>query len=130
MLNYREIYGKDPLPTERDSQNLVDEALAVISDNNLDESIKNLIKWVKIKKLTKIYYSQLWKLIFLVSFLTILFVSRRGDLYAQISPVCAIVGGVMGQEIIKAVSQKEAPHNNLFLFDPDTHCGKILRLGH
>ncbi|XP_043281650.1 SUMO-activating enzyme subunit 1 [Venturia canescens] len=97
MLNYREIYGKDPLPTERDSQNLVDEALAVISENNLDESIKNLIK---------------------------------GDLYAQISPVCAIVGGVMGQEIIKAVSQKEAPHNNLFLFDPDTHCGKILRLGH
>lgn len=97
MLNYREIYGKDPLPTERDSQNLIDEAMAVISENNLDESIKNLIK---------------------------------GDLYAQISPVCAILGGVMGQEIIKAVSQKEAPHNNLFLFDPDTHCGKILRLGH
>ncbi|XP_032673540.1 SUMO-activating enzyme subunit 1 [Odontomachus brunneus] len=54
----------------------------------------------------------------------------ESDLYAQISPVCAIVGGVMAQEIIKAVSQKGAPHNNLFVFNPDTLCGKILKLGH
>ncbi|XP_033214220.1 SUMO-activating enzyme subunit 1 [Belonocnema kinseyi] len=54
----------------------------------------------------------------------------EGNLYAQVSPVCAILGGVMGQEIIKAVSQKEAPHNNLFIFNPDTMCGKILKLGH
>ncbi|CAK9819120.1 SUMO-activating enzyme subunit 1 [Anthophora plagiata] len=53
----------------------------------------------------------------------------EGDVYAQISPVCAIVGGIMGQEIIKTVSQKGAPHNNLFIFNPDTLCGKILRLG-
>ncbi|XP_051171243.1 SUMO-activating enzyme subunit 1 [Leptopilina boulardi] len=53
----------------------------------------------------------------------------EGNLYAQISPVCAILGGVMGQEIIKAVSQKESPHDNLFLFNPDTMCGKILNLG-
>lgn len=52
----------------------------------------------------------------------------EGDLYGQISPVCAIVGGVMSQEIIKAVSQKEAPHNNVFLFNPQTMCGKILKL--
>ncbi|XP_046427972.1 SUMO-activating enzyme subunit 1 [Neodiprion fabricii] len=51
------------------------------------------------------------------------------NLYAQISPVCAIVGGVMAQEIIKTVSQKQSPHNNLFLFNPDTMCGKILCLG-
>ncbi|XP_076177267.1 SUMO1 activating enzyme subunit 1 [Ptiloglossa arizonensis] len=53
----------------------------------------------------------------------------EGDVYAQISPVCAIIGGIMGQEIIKAVSQKGAPHNNLFIFNPDTLCGKILKLG-
>ncbi|XP_076619218.1 SUMO1 activating enzyme subunit 1 [Colletes latitarsis] len=53
----------------------------------------------------------------------------EGDIYAQISPVCAIVGGIMGQEIIKTVSQKGAPHNNLFVFNPDTLCGKILKLG-
>lgn len=50
--------------------------------------------------------------------------------YAQVSPVCAIVGGILGQEIIKTVSQKGAPHNNLFLLNPDTLCGKILKLGH
>ncbi|XP_014482717.1 PREDICTED: SUMO-activating enzyme subunit 1 [Dinoponera quadriceps] len=54
----------------------------------------------------------------------------ENDLYAQVSPVCAIVGGVMAQEIIKAVSQKGTPHNNLFVFNPDTLCGKILKLGH
>ncbi|XP_043475996.1 SUMO-activating enzyme subunit 1 [Leptopilina heterotoma] len=53
----------------------------------------------------------------------------EGNLYAQVSPVCAILGGVMGQEIIKTVSQKESPHDNLFLFNPDTMCGKILNLG-
>lgn len=50
------------------------------------------------------------------------------NLYGQISPVCAIIGGVMAQEIIKAVSLKEAPHNNVFLFSPTTMCGKILKL--
>ncbi|XP_013400398.1 SUMO-activating enzyme subunit 1 isoform X1 [Lingula anatina] len=37
--------------------------------------------------------------------------------FAELSPVCAIVGGVFGQEIIKAVSQKDAPHNNFFFFN-------------
>ncbi|XP_015609625.1 SUMO-activating enzyme subunit 1 [Cephus cinctus] len=96
MLNYREKYGTDPLPSERDNENLKNEVTAIIEKYNLCDSINNLV---------------------------------TGDLYAQISPVCAIVGGVMGQEIIKTVSQKEAPHNNLFLFNPDTMCGKILNLG-
>ncbi|XP_062591583.1 SUMO-activating enzyme subunit 1-like [Saccostrea cucullata] len=34
--------------------------------------------------------------------------------FAELSPVCAIVGGVMGQEIIKAVSLKDQPHDNFF----------------
>lgn len=45
--------------------------------------------------------------------------------FAQISPVAAVVGGELSQEIIKAVSQKESPHHNLFLFDPNTCCGYI-----
>ncbi|KAK0169020.1 hypothetical protein PV327_002769 [Microctonus hyperodae] len=97
MLNYREKYGKDPLPSERDNEQLLAEAKAIIDKYNLGETINNLI---------------------------------GGDLYAQISPVCAIIGGVMAQEIIKAVSQKEPPHNNLFLFNPDTMCGKIVKLGY
>lgn len=45
--------------------------------------------------------------------------------FAQISPAAAIVGGELSQEIIKAVSQKEAPNLNVFLFDPEKCCGFI-----
>ncbi|XP_072031385.1 SUMO-activating enzyme subunit 1-like [Amphiura filiformis] len=36
---------------------------------------------------------------------------------AELSPVCAIIGGVLGQELIKAASGRDAPHNNFFFFD-------------
>lgn len=49
--------------------------------------------------------------------------------FAQISPAAAIVGGELSQEIIKAVSQKEAPHHNVFLFDPETCCGFVESIG-
>jgi ubiquitin-like 1-activating enzyme E1 A len=45
--------------------------------------------------------------------------------FAQISPSAAIVGGAVGQEIIKTISQKEAPHYNHFFFDAQTSCGFI-----
>lgn len=45
--------------------------------------------------------------------------------FAQIAPSAAIVGGAVGQEVIKAVSQKEAPHFNYFFFDAQTSCGFI-----
>lgn len=48
-----------------------------------------------------------------------------GHVFAQVAPVAAIVGGELAQEIIKAVSQKEAPHHNVFLFDPETCCGFV-----
>ena len=37
--------------------------------------------------------------------------------YAEISPVCAVMGGVLGNEIIKAISGKGEPANNMLLFD-------------
>jgi len=36
---------------------------------------------------------------------------------ADLVPVCAILGGVLGQEVIKAVSQKDEPICNYFYFD-------------
>ncbi|CAD6991228.1 SUMO-activating enzyme subunit 1 [Ceratitis capitata] len=51
------------------------------------------------------------------------------NVFAQISPAAAVVGGVLAQEIIKVVSKKEAPHCNVFLFDPDTCCGFIETIG-
>lgn len=49
--------------------------------------------------------------------------------FSQVSPVCAIVGGELAQEVIKAVSQKGAPHNNFFFFNPVKNHGIVLKLG-
>lgn len=49
--------------------------------------------------------------------------------FGEVVPVCAIVGGVLAQEIIKAVSHNEAPLNNMFFFDPNNFSGKIECVG-
>uniref|UniRef100_A0A7S1YV53 THIF-type NAD/FAD binding fold domain-containing protein n=1 Tax=Ditylum brightwellii TaxID=49249 RepID=A0A7S1YV53_9STRA len=36
---------------------------------------------------------------------------------AEVSPVCAVLGGVLGNEIIKAISGRGEPANNILLFD-------------
>lgn len=46
-----------------------------------------------------------------------------GLIYGEIVSVCSVVGGVISQEVIKAVSHKEIPINNVFLFDPFTYRG-------
>lgn len=50
-------------------------------------------------------------------------------LFAEVSPACAIVGGVLSQEIIKALSQHEAPHNNMFFFNPERNLGHVECVG-
>nr|XP_009668599.1 PREDICTED: SUMO-activating enzyme subunit 1 [Struthio camelus australis] len=37
--------------------------------------------------------------------------------FSEMTPVCAVVGGVLGQEVVKALSQRDPPHNNFFFFD-------------
>ncbi|XP_060114484.1 SUMO-activating enzyme subunit 1 [Heteronotia binoei] len=37
--------------------------------------------------------------------------------FSEMASVCAVVGGVLGQEIVKALSQRDAPLNNFFFFD-------------
>lgn len=44
--------------------------------------------------------------------------------FEELAPICAIVGGTIAQEVIKAVSHKEVPINNMFLLDPYTYNGK------
>ncbi|XP_076810639.1 SUMO-activating enzyme subunit 1-like [Clavelina lepadiformis] len=44
---------------------------------------------------------------------------------SALSPVCAIVGGVLGQEMIKAISGKDQPHNNFFFYDGLKHLGVV-----
>ena len=49
--------------------------------------------------------------------------------FAELSPVCAIVGGVLGGEVIKAVSLKDAPHNNFFLYNGFQCDGFVEQIG-
>lgn len=53
-----------------------------------------------------------------------------GLVFGQISPVCAILGGVIAQEIIKAVSQKDAPLKNFFFFNTLEGAGVVECIGH
>uniref|UniRef100_A0A7S2UZW6 Ubiquitin-like 1-activating enzyme E1A n=1 Tax=Fibrocapsa japonica TaxID=94617 RepID=A0A7S2UZW6_9STRA len=46
----------------------------------------------------------------------------------EISPVCAIVGGIWGQEVLKAISRKGEPVNNFFVFSGISSEGKVIRL--
>ena len=50
-------------------------------------------------------------------------------LFAELSPVAAIVGGVLGQEVIKVISNKDSPHNNFFLYNPLESCGVVECIG-
>lgn len=52
-----------------------------------------------------------------------------GLIFGEVASICAIVGGVIAQEVIKAVSHKEVPINNLFLLDPYTYNGKEESVG-
>ncbi|RWS09049.1 SUMO-activating enzyme subunit 1-like protein [Dinothrombium tinctorium] len=51
------------------------------------------------------------------------------NVFGEISPVCAIVGGVVGQDIIRAISAQDTPIKNLFLFDGLQCNGHIESLG-
>lgn len=44
------------------------------------------------------------------------------------SPICAVVGGVLGQDILKALSAREAPLANFFVFDSTVGGGTVVRM--
>lgn len=52
-----------------------------------------------------------------------------GYCFSEMAPVCAVVGGVLGQEVVKALSQRDPPHNNFFFFDGIKGIGVVERLG-
>merc|ERR1712012_833949 len=51
-------------------------------------------------------------------------------LFSELSPVAAIIGGVLGQEVIKVISNKDSPHNNFFLYNPLESCGVVETIGY
>ncbi|KAH7885229.1 hypothetical protein F5I97DRAFT_1883818 [Phlebopus sp. FC_14] len=46
----------------------------------------------------------------------------------EFSPVCAVVGGMLAQDILKALAAREAPIANFFVFDGATGSGTVCRM--
>jgi ubiquitin-like 1-activating enzyme E1 A len=46
----------------------------------------------------------------------------------EFSPVCAIVGGMLAQDILKALAAREPPIANFFTFDGNTGSGTVTRM--
>ncbi|ESK95798.1 sumo-activating enzyme subunit 1 [Moniliophthora roreri MCA 2997] len=46
----------------------------------------------------------------------------------EFSPVCAIVGGMLAQDILKTLARRESPIANFFVFDGNTGGGTVSRL--
>ena len=44
----------------------------------------------------------------------------------ELNPVCAIVGGLLAQDILNALSQSGRPINNLLVFDTDKCSFQVL----
>jgi len=47
----------------------------------------------------------------------------------EFSPVCAVVGGMLAQDILKALGAREAPLANFFTFDGNTGAGTVVCMG-
>jgi ubiquitin-like 1-activating enzyme E1 A len=47
----------------------------------------------------------------------------------EFAPVCAVVGGMLAQDILKALGAREAPLANFFTFDGSTGGGNVVRMG-
>lgn len=50
-------------------------------------------------------------------------------IYGSLSPVCAIIGGVAGQDMIRALSNKDIPLSNTFSFDGISMNGLVEKVG-
>ena len=47
----------------------------------------------------------------------------------ELSPVCAVVGGLLAQDILKALAAREPPIANFFTFDGNLGGGTVVRMG-
>ena len=47
----------------------------------------------------------------------------------ELAPVCAVVGGMLAQDILKALAAREPPIANFFTFDGNLGGGTVVRMG-
>ena len=52
------------------------------------------------------------------------------QLFGETSPTSAVVGGILAQEVIKVISNRDAPHNNFFFFNPLETAGVVEAIGY
>lgn len=45
------------------------------------------------------------------------------------TPVCAVMGGMIAQEVVKAISRKDEPLCNVLCFDGTSGDGTVVRCG-
>ena len=116
LFNFQSETGHTPRPNERETD------LTMLKEMR-DQTLENLSV-----PTTKITDEMLSKLIYdpVVNYL----IFPADLLFAELSPVCAIVGGVLAQEVIKAISNKDAPHNNYFFYNPLESCGVVETIGY
>jgi len=48
--------------------------------------------------------------------------------FDSVPPVAAVIGGILGQEAIKAIGLKEPPIDNWFLFNGDQMRGNCIKI--
>lgn len=48
---------------------------------------------------------------------------------AEFAPTCAIVGGILGQDVLNAVGGKEEPVRNLLVYEGQTGQARVWGLG-
>jgi len=53
-----------------------------------------------------------------------------GNIGCELSPVCAVVGGVVAQEILKIICHNDKPFNNTFFFNGMDDSGMVGELNH
>ncbi|GJQ84968.1 Aos1 [Trypoxylus dichotomus] len=101
LLEFRNKYKREPLHTKRE------EDLA-----NLKSIWTEMSKEYELDSAMLINEDEVFELVF-----------------GEIAAICSIVGGIITQEAIKAVSGKEVPINNVFLLNPLTYYGKEETMG-
>lgn len=102
MLAFHEKYGRFPENRQVDSPSLEAMQQEIVEQKlGLDEAVT-----------TKLKALEWWN-----------------NVYGEISPIASIVGAVVGQDIIRAVSEKETPVKNFFVFNGMDCNGVIESIG-
>lgn len=55
--------------------------------------------------------------------------SWQKQIFGELAPVSTIIGGIIAQDIIRAVSVKDHPIKNFFVFNGFDYNGSILKVG-